>query len=106
MQDRLKKKGQTFQPLIVAIGEIVKITEYIVIVNNQQYKLKSCLEAIALAFKIFFVFDCNYPENSLTLWLFVQQCLFSLNLATDARNISLTLLLGRITDKLKENINS
>ena len=101
LQAKLKKNNQPFQPLVVAIGELTNIHEYLVVVNEEYYKKKTCLEAISLALKVFFVFDCNYPDNSLTLWLFVQKCLFSLNLPKDLNNLSLNVFLGLFTEKLK-----
>ena len=71
------------------------------VINEEYYKKKTCLEAISFALKVFFVFDCNYPENSLTLWLFVQKCLFNLNLPKDLNNLSLNVFLGQLKEKLK-----
>ena len=101
LQAKLKKNKQPFQPLIVAIDEFTNIHEYHVVINEEYYKKKTCLEAISFALKVFFVFDCNYPENSLTLWILVQKYLFNLNLPKDLNNLSLNVLLEQLKEKLK-----
>ena len=102
LQKKLKDSGQSFQPLVVAVGGLTDISEYLVVINNICYKRKSCLSAVELAFKIFFAVDCNYPENSSTLWVFVQKCIFHLRLPTDINNLSLNILPGHISEKLKQ----
>ena len=98
---KLREAGQPLQPLIVSIGELTNVHQYMVVINEELYEKKTCFDAIDLAFKVFFAFDCEYPENSLTLWLFVQKCLFGLNLETDINNISLNIIIGSHTETLK-----
>ena len=103
IKEKLANNGQSFQPFIVAIGSTTSTLQYFVIINDQHYKQKTCLEALSVAIHVFFVFDVSYPENSSSLWLFIQKCLFDIHLPFDRNNISLSVLLGHIGQfKLKQ----
>ena len=101
MKEKIRRRGHTLQPLIVAVGQLHNITEFYVIINELNLKKQNILEALQLALKIFFVFDCKYPETSNTLWMFVQKCLFNIHLDQDLKNVSLNIMIGLINEKLK-----
>ena len=66
------------QPLIVIVGPLLSIQHIYVIVDDIRYTVKTMLDAIDLNFKIFFVFDCLYPDFSLPMWLFIQIVIYEI----------------------------
>lgn len=69
------------QPVICIIGQdLENIQEAYVVVDDQQYRVPNCLDAVALTFKIFYSLDCAYPKPCLRLWQFFQQAGYDLSL--------------------------
>ena len=69
--------------------------------NNQLYDVNTIIEAIKLALAFFFSLDCKYPENTETIWVFLQRILANIELPTDVLNIQSNVILGHIK-KLKQ----
>lgn len=69
---------------------IVKLSSY-VIVDDIKYATKSVIEAVDLAFKIFFVSDSQYSSLSHHIWLFLQIAVYGIgeekNVGTVIRNM-------------------
>ena len=86
----------TFQPLIIAVGLATRIDKYYVVVNEKLYNVETPLSAIQLALKIFFTLDCEYPQNTRTIWIFLQKVLYDIHLALDVVIIETTASLGFI----------
>ena len=101
LKERIRNRGQTFQPLVVAVGPLYDIKAYYIVINDEMYKTSKVIQALGLALKLFFVLDCKYPETSNTLWLFVQKCICDIHLDQDLKNASLNILIGHINEKLK-----
>ena len=70
----LYKKKLTLQP--VTVGSVFNIQQTYVVINDTWYETKSILEAASSTLKSFFALDCEYPENSKNIWLFIQDSLF------------------------------
>ncbi|KYQ49533.1 hypothetical protein ALC60_11385, partial [Trachymyrmex zeteki] len=56
--------GITLQPFMIAIGSSADISDTFVSVDNILYKVPSAVKAIDLCFKIFQVFNVEYPIES------------------------------------------
>lgn len=57
--------GITLQPFIIAVGlSKADISDIFISVDDTLYKVLSALKAIDLCFKIFQVFDVEYPIES------------------------------------------
>ena len=94
--DKHLANHQSFQSVIVAVGELLRIEKYYVSVNDKLFNVDSTLGAVDLALKIFFSLDCAYPENSKTIWVFIQRVLFNLELPTDVVTIDGNAVIGHI----------
>lgn len=74
-------RNETLQPVVCVVGkDLDSIDENYVIVDEQQYKTSTCLEAIDLTFKIFWSLDCSYPKPSLRIWQCLQQAAYDIDL--------------------------
>ncbi|XP_039303409.1 uncharacterized protein LOC105206671 [Solenopsis invicta] len=97
---RLQRNKDTFQPTPLIVGPLVNIESSYVIVNDQKFKVDSCLQAIELTFKIFFAVDCKYPTYAETFWIFLQKSGFDIHLQEKCNN-SLNVLLGRVNAEME-----
>lgn len=69
--------GITLQPFIITVGPSnTDISDIFISVDNTLYKVLSVLKAIDLCFKIFQVFDLEYPIESAHIWLLFQRILY------------------------------
>ena len=82
--------------MIFFLGPLLKIEKAVVIVDQQQYNVGSALEAVDLAFKIFFVLQCNYSKTSHSLWQFIQIAGFDISLQNDNPIASVKVLVGLV----------
>lgn len=73
---------------------MTRIENYYVAVNEQLFQLHKCLDAVVLTLKIFFALDCNYPQNTQTIWVFLQKVLLNIDLPLDVVNSQMNILLG------------
>lgn len=81
---RVAELGITLQPFIIALGPSTgNITDLFISANNTLYKVPSALKAIDLCFKIFHVFDIEYPIESAHIWLLIQRFLYGYASASD-----------------------
>lgn len=81
------------------MGPLANIESSYVIVNDQKFKVDSCLQAFELTFKIFFALDCKYPISAETLWIFLQKSGFDIHLQEKCNN-SLNVLLGYVNTEI------
>lgn len=100
LKRRLQRNKDTFQPTPLIVGPLVNIESSYVIVNDQKFKVDSCLQAIELTFKIFFAVDCKYPTYAETFWIFLQKSGFDIHLQEKCNN-SLNVLLGRVNAEME-----
>ncbi|KAL0098317.1 hypothetical protein PUN28_020841 [Cardiocondyla obscurior] len=69
--------GTTLQPYVIAVGPtLAKSNEFFLAVDTTIYKILSALEAIDICYKIYHVFDLEYPVESAHLWLLMQRELY------------------------------
>ncbi|XP_039303477.1 uncharacterized protein LOC120357365 [Solenopsis invicta] len=77
-KEKLEAYGLTLQPMVVAVGSILNLTSFYVIINDIKYTSTSLMNAIDLCFKIFFALDATYPADSEIVWYFLQQYIYGI----------------------------
>lgn len=66
-------KGMTVQPYILLIGHTLNnVTGAFVILNDMSYKCLSVLDALDFCYKIYQVFDAEYPFEAKHIWYLIQ----------------------------------
>lgn len=85
-KEKLEVFGLTLQPMLVAIGSIINLTTFYVIVNNFKYECTSLVNAINLCFQVFFALDAKYPVDSEMIWYFLQYYIYDITSAKYTRN--------------------
>lgn len=68
----------TLQPFIIVIGDKFHYKEFYVVLDDIKYEFKSYMEAVEYCFKLIFVLNLKYPDESVNLWTFVQAFLFNI----------------------------
>jgi hypothetical protein len=93
MEDTLKKRqslrakyGLSPQPIIVSLEENVwEAKSFIIKFDDIYYELASFLQAFDVLFKIFIVFDLQYPLESQNFYCFVQKYFYELSFKKDPK---------------------
>ncbi|XP_066586370.1 uncharacterized protein [Prorops nasuta] len=85
-QEKLLGFGLTVQPMVVAVGPIVNLTDFYVFVNDIKYVSTSLMSAIDLCFNAFFALDAKYPADSEMVWYFLQCHVYGITNKEYARN--------------------
>jgi len=81
----------TLQPFIIAVGPSnADISDIFISVDDTLYKVLSALKAIDLCFKIFQVFDVEYPIESAHIWLLFQRMLYDYESSSDKMTPNIT----------------
>lgn len=75
-----KKK---LQPLLVAIGEDNDCTEFYVSMDNHKFKFGSFIEALDICFKVFHLFNFQYPDKCFNCWQFIQLYFYNIKTKYD-----------------------
>lgn len=74
----------TFQPVILVIGEdLSTLKEFFVYVDGTILKCSTFLSALDTCFKIFHIFNLEYPCHCQRVYLFIQKFIFSINTPHD-----------------------
>ena len=62
------------------------------------YEVESCVEAINLVFKTCMVLDCKYPNESLSIWTFIQRGIYKITHPTDKLNIFMRVMISQVEE--------
>jgi len=93
------KEKNPIQPYILIVGTPIEPKEILVFFDSTKYKVFSIVHAIDVCFKIFHLFNLEYPSQSIAVWIFIQKYFFSLTTKFDKP----CHLLGQILSDLTNN---
>lgn len=83
-------------PLILVAGSILEPKEIVVYFEGVKYRMPSAVKAIDTCFKIFHVFNLEYPKASLLVWAFIQKHLYKLFTNSDHENPQIHILISNL----------
>lgn len=93
--DHCFSSKQKLQPLICAIGsDYVSCNEFYVYYFGTYYKFNNIVRAVDVCFKIFHVFNLNYPHQCELVWTFIQKVIFQIDTNSDVKCSSLACLIS------------
>lgn len=70
----------TYQPSIVAVGENqLNIKDFFIYYDGTILKFNNFISCLDTCFKIFYVFDLEYPKQCQLIWTFVQTFIYKIN---------------------------
>lgn len=85
-EDYLRNRSENkspIQPFILIIGTPLQPKEIIVYFDSIKFKVFTIIRAIDLYFKIFHLFNLQYPIESGAVWLFIKKYLYSIKTKFD-----------------------
>ncbi|XP_050539657.1 uncharacterized protein LOC126904573 isoform X2 [Daktulosphaira vitifoliae] len=92
------KKKEKIQPFIcVAETNFDDINNIYVYFFNTYYKFSNTIRALDTCFKIFQVFNLQYPIQSSLVWTFIQKFIYDIHNDCDIKSSSLTSIISDLT---------
>jgi hypothetical protein len=82
-QKRRQKFGLPPQPLIIVVKSLLEAEQYIIKFDDINYEFSSILLCFDVLFKLFFVFNLQYPEEAKNFFVFIQKLFYQMNLSSD-----------------------
>ncbi|CAI6353957.1 unnamed protein product [Macrosiphum euphorbiae] len=100
MELTLKKMADKgpIQPCVLVVGSLFDPKEILVYFDNIKYKIFSAYKAFDVCFKIFHVFNVEYPLESGDVWLFIQTFFYNIQIIKYEKS---NVLSKQITNELK-----
>ncbi|KAL5236318.1 hypothetical protein ACI65C_003728 [Semiaphis heraclei] len=96
--EQLKSLGDPIQPFILIVGTIFSHKEILVYFDSIMYKVHSIVRSIEVCYKIFHLFNLEYPCQSSIVWLFVQNYFFGLTSSYDKPHPKLVQILSDLNN--------
>lgn len=75
------------QPCVLVIGSLMDPKQILIYFDNIKYKMFSALKAYDMCFKIFHVFNVEYPIESNDVWLYIQTFFYNIKTKYDKSNV-------------------
>ena len=87
----------TRQPQVLAVGDsILGARDFYVLYEDVVYEVDSLIKAVDICFKLFFVFNAEYPAEATDVWIFLQKGVFRIDTPYDVLTPRIRELLGVI----------
>lgn len=74
-----RTKEGFLQPYVIVLGDIINPKDFYVTINGIIYKFERFSNALDFCFKLFHIFDLQYPKPSHTVWTFIEKFFYNLN---------------------------
>lgn len=93
----LNKMKRNIQPFVYCVGaDVSSIEEMYIFFDNIRYKFFNVLRAIDICFKIFYLFNLDFPPESSMFYSFIENYFFKLK---SKSNFSKVFVLSEYLDK-------
>lgn len=92
----LRTQGNPIQSFVFIVGSIFEQREILVYFDTIIYKVHSVLRSVEVCYKIFHVFNLEYPTQSYIVWLFIQNLFFGLRSKFDQPHPKLAQILSEL----------
>lgn len=86
IEERLTKYRQAnfpLQPFVFFIGSVYHPTHFYIYFGGEYLKFDNVVSSLDTCFKIYQVFNYNYPKESTLVWIFIQQFFYKINTKFD-----------------------
>lgn len=72
------------QAYMIGVGDSIdEVKLFYVVINRARYKFEFPLRALDICFKIFFVWNINFPVSSKQIWTLLQYALYKFKTESD-----------------------
>lgn len=94
----LISRKTSIQPFLLLIGdEITAVKEINVHFDGVRYSFTNFLRAVDSCFKIFYVFNLNFPDAAIAFWFFIEKCFY--NICSKYVNSKVHILCNAVTEQ-------
>ncbi|XP_037820789.1 uncharacterized protein LOC119609869 isoform X1 [Lucilia sericata] len=83
----LQLQNRCIQPKLLIVGQFPSIKSINIYLDNIRYPFCNILKAFDILFKLFFVFNLQYPEESELFYNFIQNCFYDIPLQKKSTKI-------------------
>ncbi|KAF0688719.1 Uncharacterized protein FWK35_00035204, partial [Aphis craccivora] len=97
--ENLKNKKMPIQPFIIVIGTPLKPNQILVYFDSIKYKVFNITRAIDICFKLFNLFNLQYPLQSCAVWMFIQKFYYNISTKYDTPHQLVTQVLHCLKKK-------
>lgn len=97
IQLKLKLKVP-IQPFIIVQGSLIDASNFVVFFDGCRYQCNCILQALDTCFKIYMLFNLQYPQSSILVWNFIQLFYYSITTEFDKQHTSINLLIQNLKD--------
>ena len=73
--------------------------EILIFFDKIKYKFTSIVKAVDICFKIYQVFNLEYPPAAFVVWSFIQSYFYKITTKFNVNNLSVTLLKSKLDAK-------
>lgn len=91
-----KNSNNPIQPCLLIVGTIMNPSEIMVYFDELKYKFFSIVKAIDMCFKIYHVFNIEYPLESTHVWLFIQRYYYNIKLQCDKPHPTISQIINEL----------
>ncbi|XP_055904562.1 uncharacterized protein LOC129940293 [Eupeodes corollae] len=86
-----------YQPSIIAVGEsLLSKTDFYIYFDGSLLKFNNFISCLDTCFKIFHVFDLEYPKQSLLIWTFIQTYIYEIDVDSSKKFASLARFINNL----------
>ncbi|CAI6372532.1 unnamed protein product [Macrosiphum euphorbiae] len=78
-----KNAKNPIQPCLLIVGTISNPPQIMVYFDESKYVFFSIIKALDMCFKIYQLFNIEYPLESISVWMFIQRFFYNIKLPCD-----------------------
>lgn len=100
-RDAAKARKERVQPYLLFVGSYNQVSSSYIVVDELKFPVENPLAAVDLTFKIFWAANLKYPQDCVTLWLFLQRAVYQIKVSTDKIGTQL----NKLFSALRQTVN-
>lgn len=96
--DHLKKRKENIQPFILALADqhFSKFENFFIYLDEVKIEFSNLLRCIDICFKIFHLFNLEYPKASSVFWTFIEMFFYKLPKSTTKKSSKVSIILEEL----------
>lgn len=99
LRQKLEKKV-SLQPLIMVTGSVLNPENIVLYFDGVKFKFFSILTAVDICFKIYIIFNLEYPVESKLIWSFIQIFCYNLSIKSETIHPNVSFLCSQLEQQI------
>lgn len=96
--EKIKLLKLPIQPFIIVLGTLQDPKSFIIYFDDVRFKFNCILQAVDACFKIFMLFNLQYPSASILVWNFIQKYFYNISTDFDKIHPNINLVIQKLSD--------